>query len=566
MQSGKKSGLNLNSLRTKITCLTVCFAAITMIVAVVIGSVSIKAIGDESAEQILYLLCATGEKNLDSYFESVQQSVTTVSDLIESDLESTPEADLAAHVERARSYFGTAAYKTLGVLTYYYRIDPDVAADVAGFCYTNLDGKGFEEHEPTDLSQYDTTDTSQLVWFTVPKNEGHAVWQPPYITDNLDVRVVSYNVPVYRRGRFIGVVGIEIDYTTMAGAVNSIKLYDNGYAFLNDAQGNIVYHPEIDVTVMAEDERPVVPDGLLDMEALLANPNAREDFLGKQFNSVRYTYNGVEKQAVWVELSNGMRLNVTVPVSEINADWQRMILGIVLATVILLALIVTFTLRFAGRITRPLRELTEVAEQVDAGNYDVVLNCNEKDEVGVLSRTFDRLIAHLRIYISDLSSQAHTDALTAVSNKGAYNLKVRELQQRIDDPEDTPAFAIAIFDCDDLKLINDRYGHDKGDLYLKNTSALICHSFQQSSVYRIGGDEFAVILENENFFSREALARIFLQKCEETCTDGVTWWEQVRVSMGIAAYDPDDDRTVDDVARRADKLMYENKHARKANR
>ena len=522
----------MNSIRTKTTILAVCIASVTMIVAAVVGSISIKALGDDSAEQILLLLCETGEKNLDAYFESVAQSVTTVSDLVTEDLDKTEPADLAAHVERARSFFGKAAYQTLGVLTYYYRIDPDVSDTVKGFWYTNLDGEGFKEHEVTDITLYDTEDTSDLVWFTVPNATGEPVWLPPYITENLDKRVLSYNVPIYRKGVFIGVVGIEIDYSTMASEVNSILLYQNGYAFLNDAEGNIIYHPRIDVTTMSEEERPVAPSGLLG-----------------ENNYVRYTYDGVEKQAVWLPLSNG---------------WQQMILVLILVSVVLLAVVILLTMRFTGSITKPLRQLTEVAEQVDAGNYDVTLNYGDKDEIGVLSRAFDRLIAHLRIYISDLNSMAHTDALTAVSNKGAYDVKARELQQRINDPEDTPAFAIAIFDCDDLKLINDRYGHDKGDLYLKNTSAMICHVFLHSPVYRIGGDEFAVILEGDNLRASKSMSSLFEKRCEETCKDGKEWWEQIRVSMGIAVYDPADDRTVDDVARRADKQMYENKPDRKA--
>ena len=75
-------------------------------------------------------------------------------------------------------------------------------------------------------------DTSKLVWFTVPKHEGKSIWLPPYITDNLDVRVISYDAPVYYKGEFIGVVGIEVDYTTMAEEVDSIQFYDNGYAYL----------------------------------------------------------------------------------------------------------------------------------------------------------------------------------------------------------------------------------------------------------------------------------------------------------------------------------------------
>ncbi len=539
----------MTSLKTKITTLVVCIAVIAITIATVIGTVSIKKLGDSSAEQLLLLLCETGEKNLDFYFESVTQSVFTVSDLVKADLESTDLSELSGHIERVRDVFGKAAFQTHGVLTYYYRIDPSVSADVKGFWYTNLDGNEFVEHEPTDLTQYNTNDTSDpgMVWFTVPKTTGRSFWLPPYVTENLENRVISYNVPIYKGDVFVGVVGIEIDYYIMAMEVNSIKLYENGYAFINDAEGNIVYHPRIDVTAL--EEMPKVPDGLLG-----------EDI------SVRYTYEGVEKQAVWLELSNGMRLNVSVPVSEINSGWHRLIMIMVIVSAALIVVIVTLSLRFAGHITKPLSKLTEAAEQVDAGNYDVILNYNEKDEVGVLSRTVDKLIRHLKIYISDLNSLVNTDALTSVSNKGAFDLCIRELQQQLDDPGCFPEFAIAIFDCDDLKLINDRYGHDKGDLYLKNTSAMICHVFGHSPVFRIGGDEFAVIMQNEDYENRAAITRLFKKRCESTCVRDNEWWEQIRVSMGMAVYDPNDDRTVDDVSRRADKLMYENKHDRKLSR
>ena len=100
---------------------------------------------------------------------------------------------LDAHVERVRKYFDEVAHKTNGVTTYYYRIDPVVSDTVKGFWYTNIDGKGFTEHEVTEITLYDTKDTSKLVWFTVPKYQGESIWLPPYITDNLDKRVISYN-------------------------------------------------------------------------------------------------------------------------------------------------------------------------------------------------------------------------------------------------------------------------------------------------------------------------------------------------------------------------------------
>ncbi len=542
----------MNSIRTKTTLLTVCAIVISMTIATLLSVTAIRNLGNSNSEEMLLLLCETGEKNLDSYFDSVEQSVELVSTFAQEDLgrlDSLEPAVLEAHMQRTEEIFEKAARKTNGVLTYYYRIDPAISDTVKGFWYTDLDGSGFAEHEVTDISLYDTADTSSLVWFTVPKSTGEPIWLPPYITDNLNVRVISYNEPIYWRDTFIGVVGIEIDYTTMAEQVDHIKLYDNGYAFLNDAAGTIIYHPRMDVTVLSPEEMPKVPKGLLSDDAF-----------------IRYSFDGVEKQAVWLPLSNGMRLNVTVPVSEVNGNWQQLIAAILIVSVVLLIVFVLLTMRFTGHITKPLRELTEVAKEVNRGNYDFELASDASDEVGILTRAVDQLIRHLKVYITDLNNLAYADALTSVHNKGAYDISLQKLENELTMPGDKPEFALGLFDCDDLKVINDRFGHDKGDLYLKSASALICSVFQHSAVFRTGGDEFAVILRGDDFKNREELVRLFEETSAEICAFAETEWEQVRVAMGVAVYDPFIDRTVEDVARRADQLMYENKRSRKVGR
>ncbi|MBO4539445.1 MAG: diguanylate cyclase [Clostridia bacterium] len=538
----------MHSIQTKTTLLTVWAIVATMVVATIIGVFAVDNIGKSSSEQILQLLCETGEKNLDSYFKSVEQSVEMVSTYVKADLETSELDELGAHVDRTRAIFAKTANKTNGVLTYYYRIDPSVSDTVKGFWYIDLDGDGFEEHEVTDIAQYDTNDTSKLVWFTVPKATGKPIWLPPYVTDNLDVHVISYNVPIYREDLFIGVVGIEIDYSTMAEQVDNIKLYNNGYAFITDADRNIVYHPHIDVLKLTEDQIPKAPEG----------------FSGDE-HFVTYEYQGVQKQAVWMNLSNGMILTVSVPLSEINGQWQHLINEIVIAAVILLVIFIFLTIIFTRHFTKPLRKLTEAADQVNSGNYDINLDYKGNDEMGILTTAVNRLISHLKGYIGDLNSLAYGDALTSVRNKGAFDIHIREIQARVDDANDHPEFAIGIFDCDNLKAINDRYGHDKGDMYLKNSSHLICRVFQHSPVYRIGGDEFAMILQNEDYNNRDELARYFSEKSAEICAFANGEWEKISVAMGIAVYDPNIDTTVEDVIRRADKLMYENKRAKKLN-
>ena len=537
----------MNSIRTKTTLLTVCVLVVAIVIVTALGVVAIRNIGNSSSRQLLLLLCESGQKDLDSYFESVEQSVEMVSAYVTSDLDGLKDEQLAGHLSRVRGIFSKLTYKTNGVKTYYYRIDPSISETEKGFWYVNMGGEGFEEHEPTDISLYDTKDTSHLVWFTVPKATGSSIWLPPYITDNLDVRVISYNVPVYWNDRFVGVIGIEIDYSTMAEQVDHISLYDNGYAFINDAEGNLIYHPHIDVPSLAEPIKS--PDGL---------PSDNLFF--------RYTFDGVEKQGVCLPLSNGMRLNVAVPVSEINALWQRWINQIFIIAIVLIVVAIFVTMRFSDRITKPLRKLTEVAEKINDGDYDSRLDYGGNDEVGVLTNTFNRLTAHLKTYITDLNNLAYADALTSVHNKGAFDLYTARMQTEMDVSDEKPEFAICIFDCNNLKTVNDQNGHDKGDIYLKTTCELICDVFDHSPVFRIGGDEFAVILQNVDYKNRDALLNRFDKAELERRSEAEVSWEQVDVAKGMAVYDPELDENVNDVVRRADRAMYENKWAHKNRR
>ena len=540
----------MKSLRTRLTLLTICIIILVVISMALISIVFIRTNEKQRSNQLLLLLCETGERNLDYYFDSVQKSVRRVAAYVESDLDGLEDGQLERHMERVSKKFDEMASKTNGVLTYYYRIDPAVSGNVKGFWYMDLDGEGFVEHEVTDITLYDTEDTSKLVWFTVPKYEGEPVWLPPYITDNLGKRVISYNVPIYWRGRFVGVVGIEIDYTTMAEQVESIRLYGNGYAFLSDADGNIFFHPKIDISQLTEETKPVLP-----YDALAKN------------TFIRYTYEGVEKIAAWLPLSNGMRLNVAVPVSETEGEWDRLVGDYLIFAAIVPVASSILTMVYTRRVTRPLEQLTEAAEQIDKGNYDIDLNYDRDDELGRLTNTFKRLSGHMKDHISDLNKRAYVDALTSVRNKGAYTGYIEEMQKRMDEAGGQEmAFAVGVFDCDNLKRINDRYGHEKGDIYLKTASRLICHVFQHSPVFRIGGDEFSVILQNADYQNREALVRQFREGMAEISASAQHEWEEAHIAMGISEYEPQRDRSVNDVIRRADESMYENKRGRKAGR
>ena len=332
----------------------------------------------------------------------------------------------------------------------------------------------------------------------------------------------------------------------MAEQVSAIRLYSNGYAFITDKDGNLVYHPNIDVAALTDETRPKVPEGLMS---------------GSTF--VKYRYDGVEKEAAWLPLSNGMRLTVAAPVDELDGEWQKLIREIIMVSFMVLIVLSMVARWFTSGITEPLEELTAAAEEVDRGNYDVELDYDGDDEVGRLTSTFRSLIGHVKEHISDLSKKAYVDALTSVRNKGAFSAALNDLQQQMDAGPEKTEFGVCVFDCDDLKKINDRYGHEKGDIYLKTASRLICRIFQHSPVFRIGGDEFSVILQNEDFRNREELVRQFESERTGINASAVNAWEEVQITMGLSVYDPENDRAVIDTVRRADRDMYEHKREKK---
>ena len=531
----------MHSIRTKFTLTVVSVILITLSIATAIGVISIKNLGRDDADQMIHLTATTGAMNLEHYFESVEHSVRTVSTLVSDSFEGMPFEDLDSQVERARNLFGRIAYNTNGVLTYYFRIDPEISEDVKGFWYVYQDGEGFKEHEVTDITRYDTSDTSSLVWFTVPKATGEGVWLPPYYTENLGARVISYNVPVYWKDQYVGVVGIEIDYEMLKQEVENISIFKSGYAFILDENSNVFYHPQLD-------------SAQLNLETTAVDEP--ETFIGS--NHIRYNYEGVEKEAVWIPLSNGMRLYVCAPVSEINSGWISMIGKILVALLVILVISILAMMRFTDHFTKPLGDLTEAAKQVDEGNYDISLKYDKDDEIGLLTRTFKQLAANTKEKITKARRMAAVDSLTGTKNKHAYAHWEEDINGRIKAGVQEP-FAIVVCDINDLKTANDMYGHKEGDICIKNACARICGVFGHSPVFRVGGDEFIVILTGEDYIQRQKL----LEKINALPKDLSKVRPGETISAGLAVYDNEKHPSVLSVAEEADKAMYEKKQALK---
>ena len=149
---------------------------------------------------------------------------------------------------------------------------------------------------------------------------------------------------------------------------------------------------------------------------------------------------------------------------------------------------------------------------------------------------------------------ARRDSLTGTRNKTAYQEFEKELQNDINTKQAAP-FGMLICDLNNLKLINDTQGHKAGDEYIQSACRLICRTFAHSPVFRVGGDEFAVILRNQDYADREDLITIFKKQVEENIRLG----SGPVVALGEADFNSNEDTTVENIFKRADSRMYENK-------
>ena len=161
-----------------------------------------------------------------------------------------------------------------------------------------------------------------------------------------------------------------------------------------------------------------------------------------------------------------------------------------------------------------------------------------------------------------LLQMTETDALTHVKNRTAFETKQGNLQTKMQLTV-KPTFALALFDINNLKQINDNLGHEAGDDYIINSCRLICKTFKKSAVYRIGGDEFMVVLENDDFENRYSLLQSMKDEMAKLATGDLPVYEKISIASGMSVYDPENDFNISDVFSRADAAMYENKAAMK---
>ena len=179
--------------------------------------------------------------------------------------------------------------------------------------------------------------------------------------------------------------------------------------------------------------------------------------------------------------------------------------------------------------------------------------------IGLLDE--DAQIRQEQEYARNLSAarkMATIDSLTGVKNKHAYVQWEEKINEGIKERTQEP-FAVVVCDINNLKAVNDLYGHKEGDECIRNACSKICRVFSHSPVFRTGGDEFVVILLGEDYSQREKL----MEQINELPEDRSKIRIGETVAAGMVEYNKELHFSLLSVFEEADKAMYVRKQALK---
>jgi diguanylate cyclase (GGDEF)-like protein len=168
---------------------------------------------------------------------------------------------------------------------------------------------------------------------------------------------------------------------------------------------------------------------------------------------------------------------------------------------------------------------------------------------------------HTRLH--EAQARAERDALTGLYNRRRFEEDLGRMFAQAQ--RDKRRLTLLYFDLDDFKNINDNYGHPSGDKVLKAVAqTLTSQSRRNESLYRLGGDEFAILIADADQHQIETLAQRVLSSVEQLLFHFGEVEAQIRCSIGLAAYSPEDHpQSAMELMQQADIAMYQAKHSGK---
>ena len=358
-------------------------------------------------------------------------------------------------------------------------------------------------------------------------------------------------------GNFAGVCATDFDITGLYDEIIAMDIGEGAYSFTIDENGEVISPEDTGETAEA-----VTGLSTGQKETMLS-----EDSGIINTKDVIYAYSTINTTG-WKLCAHVPRTMITDSTRSTRDSINIAILIFVIAAVAIVLIILILARRTVKTITAPIEVLGADMKRISDGDLDHRATITGNDEISDTATRLNEMVERLirtknalsasRFQAEEMAALANKDALTGIRNKTAYDKEIAQLEKSLE--EGDLEFGIAMVDLNDLKHINDTFGHDKGNISIIKLCTVVCSIFKHSPVFRVGGDEFVAILKNHDYEHREELKDQFKDALTALLDEEKLHpWERISASIGIGVYDKNTDKTVSDVFKKADDLMYEDK-------
>lgn len=436
-------------------------------------------------------------------------------------------------------------------------------------------------------------------------------WSLPFKVNPQDEEVITYSIPLFGGdGKVAAVFGVEISVNYMYRFLPAKELQSDGSYGYAIATGSMEEGLELSITHGAVQKRMLDGRGPLQLECLdeqngiyrLLKHNSSHEiyacvsqmgmyYHNTPFESEGWYLMGIMEEPILLQFPNKIEKIL------VYALMMSTVIGLIIAVFVsmwftrhakLIELselplgafeirshsggvfmtsqvpgLLGLTREQERKFTRDKTKFVEFLKSLEHSGEGEVFKVNNKDGIRWLRITSKTVDGTVRCVVEDVTDEVlqtkalkverDRDGLTGVKNRLAFEKKMEYIRDNFDG---NGRIGFVMCDLNDLKNVNDRYGHDMGDEYIRTAASVIQEAFPDGQVYRIGGDEFAVYMEASDASAAVEGIGTIRKSMEEYSR---TREFNASIASGYAFYTPGRDMGPKDVLSRADAYMYRNK-------